>query len=658
MSTNNLGMDTVPSNSLQPSVPINSALTDIDACLAATVSVEFTTDANLTLTEAQYLTSVLLLNDSPPTLTTGRDVIFPAHFPAVYVKNNTLQTLTLKKSGQSGSALAAGAEAIVYSGATDVVKFSGGGGVGTVTSVDASGGVQTASGTPITSTGTIRGAHVINAQTGTSYAILTGDRGKNVTLNNAASIAATIAQAGTAGFEDGWFTQLEVTGAGTVTLTPTTSTINGASTLVLNSGMAAFLFSDGANYRAIVLDRAGISVNAQTGTSYTYLSGDRGKLVTHTNGSAIAATLPQATGAFGSAWFMWVQNRGAGTVTITPTTSTIDGAASLALTTNQGCLIASDGTNYYTVRGIGSGGGGSLTNWTEAVSTAAPNATIPAVSLAVTNAATSVDACIIPKGASGAFLLAVPDNTTTGGNKRGSKSVDLQTSRSVNSQVASGAMAFIGGGQDNAATNTFSSVVNGSSSTASAGYAFAHGQSCTASGTNSTATGRSTTANGPYSYATGYGGGSLGMHGARAHTATAGNDRQWLDLVVSKTTLDATIGTLSSDTVSTGAVFELSLVSGSALAVKGIVVARQSAGSAGTVGDCKAWTFDALIKNIGGTTSLVAAVAPTVTAADAGAAAWTLTVTADNGSDLLRLQGTGEANKTIRWTGHLYSVSS
>jgi hypothetical protein len=53
---------------------------------------------------------------------------------------------------------------------------------------------------------------------------------------------------------------------------------------------------------------------------------------------------------------MWVDNRGAGALTITPTTSTIDGAASLALTTNQGCLVASDGTNYYTMRGIGAGG--------------------------------------------------------------------------------------------------------------------------------------------------------------------------------------------------------------------------------------------------------------------------------------------------------------
>jgi hypothetical protein len=237
-----------------------------------------------------------------------------------------------------------------------------GGGSGTVTSVDASGGVQTASGSAITGTGTVRGAHVINAQVGTTYAVVSGDRGKHLTLSNAASIAATIAQAGTTGFEDGYFVYIEAIGVGAVTLTPATSTVNGAATLVLDSGMSAVLFSDGTNYRAIVIDAAGVAVNAQTGTSYTYLSGDRGKLVTHTNASAIAGTLPQAIGAFGSTWFMWVQNRGVGTLTITPTTSTIDGSATLALTTAQGVLIASNGTDYFTMRGVGSAGGASTPN--------------------------------------------------------------------------------------------------------------------------------------------------------------------------------------------------------------------------------------------------------------------------------------------------------
>jgi len=94
-------------------------------------------------------------------------------------------------------------------------------------------------------------------------------------------------------------------------------------------------------------------VNAQTGTTYTVLTGDRAKLVTHSNASAIAVTLPQAGGSFPAGWYYWAQNRSTGIVTITPTTSTIDGASSIILGLNQGVLIVSDGTNYFTSRGIG-----------------------------------------------------------------------------------------------------------------------------------------------------------------------------------------------------------------------------------------------------------------------------------------------------------------
>lgn len=93
--------------------------------------------------------------------------------------------------------------------------------------------------------------------------------------------------------------------------------------------------------------------NAQTGTTYTVLTGDRNKLVTFTNASAIAVTLPQAGAGFENGWMAAFQNRGAGLVTITPTTSTIDGAASITLSQNQGVMIFSDGTDYFTMRGRG-----------------------------------------------------------------------------------------------------------------------------------------------------------------------------------------------------------------------------------------------------------------------------------------------------------------
>lgn len=121
-----------------------------------------------------------------------------------------------------------------------------GAGSGSVTSIATSCGV---SGGTITTTGTISGNATPNAQTGTSYAILDGDCGKLVTLNNAASVAVSIAQAGTAGsFASGWFATIKNLGAGTVTLTPTTSTIDGAASITLATNESFDLYSNGSNY--------------------------------------------------------------------------------------------------------------------------------------------------------------------------------------------------------------------------------------------------------------------------------------------------------------------------------------------------------------------------------------------------------------------------
>lgn len=139
MTTTNLEVDTVPTNTTNPSVPVNDAMEVFDACLAGTVTRNITTDANYTLISADYLTSVLVVTDTGPVLTTGRDIIFPAHFPSILVTNSTAETLTLKKSGQTGVSLSAGETVRVSSGVTDVVQDTapsgGGGGSETVTIV-------------------------------------------------------------------------------------------------------------------------------------------------------------------------------------------------------------------------------------------------------------------------------------------------------------------------------------------------------------------------------------------------------------------------------------------------------------------------------------------------------------------------------------------
>lgn len=101
------------------------------------------------------------------------------------------------------------------------------------------------------------------------------------------------------------------------------------------------------NGSAWVNTSVGIATNAQTGTTYTVLTGDRGKLVTQSNTSATTVTLPQSGGAgFAAGWYYKTCNINTGPVTIVPTTSTINGVARLFLFNGWCATIVGDGTNY------------------------------------------------------------------------------------------------------------------------------------------------------------------------------------------------------------------------------------------------------------------------------------------------------------------------
>ena len=156
---------------------------------------------------------------------------------------------------------------------------------------------------------------------------------------------------------------LGVTGTGTISA----NQLNGAAVpttaalLASNSSAQATAVSTGAGLTIGSATLANTrAVNAQSGTTYTVLSSIATKLVTFSNASAVAVTLPQATGSFGAGFYFHTENKGAGTVTITPTTSTINGAATLTIATSTGCAIVSDGTNYQVTAcsAIGGGGGG------------------------------------------------------------------------------------------------------------------------------------------------------------------------------------------------------------------------------------------------------------------------------------------------------------
>ena len=152
---------------------------------------------------------------------------------------------------------------------------SGGAGTGTVTSITPGAGhvssvTAACSQTAITAAGTVSTAECTNAQTGTTYAIVDGDRGKLVTASNAASQAYSIAQAGnSSAFQAGWYvdvSNVSTNALGVVTITPTTSTINGAATLKVLQGQSVRIVSDGTNYQISQLTGSR-AVKIQTFTS-------------------------------------------------------------------------------------------------------------------------------------------------------------------------------------------------------------------------------------------------------------------------------------------------------------------------------------------------------------------------------------------------------
>jgi len=178
-----------------------------------------------------------------------------------------------------------------------------------------------------------------------------------------------------------------------------------------------------------------------------------------------------------------------------------------------------------------------------------------------------------------------------------------------------------------------SARAGGNGAIASGIYAFSHSQSGTASGTMSVVWGKQALAD------------KYNQISTAAGQFSAKGDAQESQLVCRRQTTDATPTKLFID----GASLTLDIASGKTYAFEGRVVARQTAtAGAGTVGDSAGWTFQGVLKNVSGTTSLVAAVTPTSIDAD-GATTWVVAVTADDANDALDIEVTGEANKTVRW---------
>jgi hypothetical protein len=97
--------------------------------------------------------------------------------------------------------------------------------------------------------------------------------------------------------------------------------------------------------------------------NYTPLLGDDGRLIFYSSSSNQTLTLPNPP--FNNGWWIAVQNVGTGVLTLNRNGTTINNfAGNGTLNQNQGVLIYTDGTNYFTLNGFATvtNSGGALTN--------------------------------------------------------------------------------------------------------------------------------------------------------------------------------------------------------------------------------------------------------------------------------------------------------
>lgn len=174
-------------------------------------------------------------------------------------------------------------------------------------------------------------------------------------------------------------------------------------------------------------DQQILLLNQQTGTTYTFLAADQGKLVTFNNSSSVAVTLPGATGDFGAGWNAIAQNIGSGTVTISVSVGTINGGTSLTLQSGQIALIVSGGLNTYraiqygvmvsVTCGAGLSGGTitttgtcSITDTLSSANSAGSSSVVPVITYNTRGQLTAVTTATISAGS----ISAMPDPSGTG----------------------------------------------------------------------------------------------------------------------------------------------------------------------------------------------------------------------------------------------------
>ena len=111
-------------------------------------------------------------------------------------------------------------------------------------------------------------------------------------------------------------------------------------------------FLDGTgNYSAPPIASSPGGATSKT-ASYAAIAGDNSKILSFNSASPVTLTLPSPPPS--ATWNIEVQNTGSGVLTVSPNGLTLDGSSSsVTLSQTQGLYVSTDGSNYFTERGLG-----------------------------------------------------------------------------------------------------------------------------------------------------------------------------------------------------------------------------------------------------------------------------------------------------------------
>lgn len=419
-----------------------------------------------------------------------------------------------------------------------------------------------------------------------------------------------------------------------------------------------------------------ITLNSITG-AYLVYAADRGTIINCTaNTFTVSLTAASTLGAGFHCWVWNTSNTSSHVITIDPnSTETIDGATTLLLRRGEGCQIVCDGSNWQTgglkkyrlysenaannaTRPVASGGNGvaignaSIASGSNGVAIGNASQATTTSTVAIGDAAAASGASAVALGTARAatadsVAIAITDSTSTYGAKTNSNAVAMGQLN-----IASGAGSVVIGGILNGSAASYAAVIGGDNAQMSI------------SASNSAIVG-GTLANSSAGYGVILGGNALIQNvkgkvvsGTGSYSRISNGEAQTGTTTLMGVTTSATPVVLTADKSSASTSNQLLLTDKQSMVFRGKVVAKRKGSESAT--SSAGWEFSGVIRRgaDAASTALVAAVTPTLIAADTDAAAWTIAVTADTTNGALAVTVTGEASKSILWVCTLHSTEA